>query len=231
MRYHPSSVWHLLHKLGWSCQRPQRQPLQRDDRVIAHWKRYLWPPIKKWRELGATLVFVDESGFSLGSPLKRTWVPRGHTPTVRTSLEHNQRLNLMGTLCVSPDGRKLQWHLRSHWKPWRGEQVIAFLKHLLTVLSGAIVWVWDKHPIHRRRLVRDFLAQHRRIQVYDLPTFAPELNPTEFVWTQLSEYTANSAPHNRMELRDKVLAGIVRARRSQRRLWACIFASDLPWRR
>jgi len=45
--YHPSHVWRLLHGLGWSCQKPEGRPLQRDDAAIAHWKRYRWPWIKK----------------------------------------------------------------------------------------------------------------------------------------------------------------------------------------
>jgi transposase len=47
VRYHPSGVWHLLDRLGWSNQKPQRQPLQRDDEAIAAWKREVWPEIKK----------------------------------------------------------------------------------------------------------------------------------------------------------------------------------------
>ena len=30
--------------------------------------------------------------------------------------------------------------------------------------------VWDKHPIHRRRKVKDWLAHHSRIHVYEFPT-------------------------------------------------------------
>jgi transposase len=47
VRYHPSSVWHILNRMGWSCQQPQRQALQRNDEKLAHWRRYLWPQIKK----------------------------------------------------------------------------------------------------------------------------------------------------------------------------------------
>jgi transposase len=47
VRYQPSGVWHVLRRLGWSCQKPQRVAFQRDDKVIAHWKRYIWPWIKK----------------------------------------------------------------------------------------------------------------------------------------------------------------------------------------
>ena len=108
---------------------------------------------------------------------------------------------------------------------------MAFLKHLLRRIAGSIVLVWDKHPIHRRRKVQDFLAHHSRLHVYEFPTSAPELNPTEFVWTQVTEYTASTAPHNGTELRANVMSGVARTRYSPARLWACIFASDLPWKR
>lgn len=46
-RYHPSGVWHLLRRMGWSCQKPQRLALQRDDEAIVRWRRTTWPRIKK----------------------------------------------------------------------------------------------------------------------------------------------------------------------------------------
>jgi transposase len=54
--YHYCHVWKLLASLGWSCQKPERRALQRDEESIAHWKRYRWPHIKKrrktWRPSG-----------------------------------------------------------------------------------------------------------------------------------------------------------------------------------
>lgn len=47
VRYESSSVWRLLQRLGWSSQKPQRQPLQRDEAAIQHWQRDVWPRIKK----------------------------------------------------------------------------------------------------------------------------------------------------------------------------------------
>lgn len=45
--YHSGHVWHLLRALNFSCQRPSRRALERDEQKIAHWKRYLWPHLKK----------------------------------------------------------------------------------------------------------------------------------------------------------------------------------------
>jgi transposase len=54
--YHPCHVWKLLGSLGWSCQKPERRALQRDEGAIAHWKRYRWLHINKrratWRPSG-----------------------------------------------------------------------------------------------------------------------------------------------------------------------------------
>lgn len=51
VQYHPCHVWKLLRSLGWSCQKPERRALQRDEEQIAHWKRYRWPHIKKRRKV------------------------------------------------------------------------------------------------------------------------------------------------------------------------------------
>ena len=47
VRYHRDHVGRLLHSLGWSCQKPERRALQRNDDAIAEWKQRDWPRIKK----------------------------------------------------------------------------------------------------------------------------------------------------------------------------------------
>ena len=45
--YHRDHVGRLMHKLGWSHQKPESRALQRDEERIAHWKRREWPRVKK----------------------------------------------------------------------------------------------------------------------------------------------------------------------------------------
>jgi len=45
--YHPAQVSRILADLGWSCQKPERRALERNEAAIAHWKRYRWVAIKK----------------------------------------------------------------------------------------------------------------------------------------------------------------------------------------
>ena len=47
VRYHPGHVWRLLGACGFSCQRPERRAVERDDKAIAQWKQTKWPALKK----------------------------------------------------------------------------------------------------------------------------------------------------------------------------------------
>lgn len=175
-------------------------------------------------------MFIDESGFSLVSPLKRSWSPRGQTPTARTSLEHHQRLNLFGALLISPRLRKIRLSVRSFQCNLCSEHTIVFLKQLLRLIPGKIVLVWDNHKIHISPLTEEFIQKYPCLQVYRFPTCAPELNPVEFVWTQISEHNAGFAPQNILELCHRVQTGVARTRASKKRLLACLKSSGLSWK-
>jgi len=45
--FHPDYVPRLLHKLGWSPQKPERRARERNERDIARWRREHWPRLKK----------------------------------------------------------------------------------------------------------------------------------------------------------------------------------------
>ncbi len=119
------------------------------------------------------------------SPLKRTWAPRGQTPTIRTSLDHNERVNLIGALCVTPGKRKIKLHLQSHEESVSGDQVIAFLHLLLRAIRGPIVLVWDNLNVHKAAGLREFAATRDWLTIYYLPPYAPDLNPVEGIWSLL----------------------------------------------
>jgi transposase len=46
---HPGHVWRVLGALGFSCQRPERRAIERDDKAVRLWQRKTWPALKKTR--------------------------------------------------------------------------------------------------------------------------------------------------------------------------------------
>ena len=90
----------LLHRIGWSVQVPARRAAERDEAAIAGWREETWPVVKRTAELGAWLVFEDESGQGLRPPKGRTWGRRGRTPVVRVTGGSNKRISLAALICV-----------------------------------------------------------------------------------------------------------------------------------
>lgn len=132
---------------------------------------------------------------------------------------------------MSPKRRHLGLYFRGYDRNLTGVEVRAFLHALLAHLRGAVVLLWDEGSIHQRRLVQAYLAAHPRVQPESFPTYAPELNPAEHVWTQLDRSLANGAPDDLGDLRGRLHNALRRLRSSQHLLWACIEASELPWKR
>jgi transposase len=50
VRYSNGHIWHLLRALGFSCQRPAKRALQRDEAAIRQWRTKRWPALKKTPE-------------------------------------------------------------------------------------------------------------------------------------------------------------------------------------
>ena len=187
------------------------------------------PSSKKAERLGAHLVFVDESGFLLIPNVKRTWAPRGQTPTVAYCYKHKKN-SVISALAVSPKRRRLALYLQFRRRSFKGPDVKRFVLDLLANIAGRIVLLWDAGRIHRDRQIKAVIAAHPRLHVHEFPGYAPELDPAEFVWCQSDAALANSCPEDLDELMPMLTATRRRLRRSQNLLWACIYASDLPWK-
>ena len=46
-RYHVDHLGRLLHRMGWSPQKPERRARERDEPAIRRWVRTVWPQVKK----------------------------------------------------------------------------------------------------------------------------------------------------------------------------------------
>lgn len=136
---------------------------------------------KKAEEEGRTIVFVDESGFSLLPALVRTFAPRGSSPVIRERWTNDHLAAISG---VTPQGKL---SLQVQEAPFRSPAVVRFRWPLRRHLAGKALVLWDGAPIHRSNVIKDFLAASAAtwLQVERLPAYAPELNPDEGVWHYL----------------------------------------------
>jgi transposase len=175
------------------------------------------------------IVFVDETGFMLGPLVRRTWAPRGKTPVIRVTTPH-ARISAIGAMTIRrvPVRFGLHFHLLPNNLNFRGDSVARFMAHLRQKLRGPITIVWDKILIHSAMPVTRFLAEHPDVEVFELPPYAPELNPVDYVWSYVKYgRLANYCPHDLTELRRTVVTELARVRRSPRLLRRLFFRTGL----
>lgn len=136
---------------------------------------------KKAQEEGRAIVFIDESGFYLLPIVVRTYAPRGCTPILKEYLSYDH-LSTIGA--VTPTGRLF---LKTYAHSITSREVVAFLKQLQRLIPGLLLVIWDGSPTHRSKVIKEYLCSGaaKRIHLERLPGYAPELNPTEWVWSYL----------------------------------------------
>ena len=60
--------------------------------------------------------------------------------------------------------------------------MLTFLKRLLKQMERKVFLIVDGHPVHRGRVVKNFVAEKKdQIQLFYLPAYSPELNPDEML--------------------------------------------------
>lgn len=186
-------------------------------------------PYKKNAEgLGAHIVFVDESGFLLIPPVRKTWSPRGQTPIIRHH-QIRQRISVISGLSVSPKKHRLGLYYGLYEKNIQQTEVCDFLCNLLKHLRGPVIIVWDNARIHKGDLIRKFCKRYKRLYLEPFPPYAPELNPDEGVWAQAKNTLANGRPDTIDDLWFHLVGTMEDIRSSQKNLRACIHNSQLPF--
>ncbi len=109
-------------------------------------------------------------------------------------------------------------------------EVIRFLKHLLHHIPGKLLIVWDGAPIHRSKVIKQFLSDGAaaRIHLERFPGYAPELDPEEGIWRHLKRVELrNLCCQNLKEIRRELRAACQRLRQKPHLIESCLRHSGL----
>ena len=182
---------------------------------------------KNAARLGAHIVFADESGFLLSPSVRKTWAPRGLTPLVRYRYRHD-KISIISAISMSPRRRRIGLYFRLSEENFTQIEVCEFVRHLLRHLRGPVFLLWDNGNIHKGDPIRALLRRVPRLRLEFFPSYAPELNPDEGVWSLAKNTLANGRPDDISELKTHLALTMRRTARSQRSLRWCIRQSALP---
>ncbi|MFJ4649646.1 IS630 family transposase [Nocardia sp. NPDC088792] len=183
---------------------------------------------------GGWLVFEDEAGFSMTPPTTRTWAPRGQTPVVTVRGRSRRRISIAVLVCYRPGHRsRLIYRPRRDsenrnrrksfaWTDYRDLLICAHHQ-----LGAPLVVVWDNLNTHLTPGMRQFAADHDWLTVYQLPAYAPDLNPVEVIWSLLRRSMANTAFTDPDHLIAAIRTGLKRIQHRPHLIDGCLAATGL----
>jgi transposase len=173
------------------------------------------------------LVFLDESGFLLIPNVRRTWAPRGETPIFRHRYQRD-KISAISAVTVSPRRQRLGLYIHFHLDNITQTEVALFLRSLLRHLRGSIVLLWDAGSIPKGREITQVLQHLPRLHCERFPSYAPGLNPDEFVWRRFKGELANRRPDSVAELLRTLCRTTKKVHKRRDLLRSFVTASDLP---
>ena len=180
--YDPSHVSRLLHRLGYSVQRPIERATQRDEAAI---RLLVGAALASAQKKAADEGRGDRLGRPVGvlsaaPPRPDLGAPR-QTPVLRVPLTRDHR-SAIGALTPTS-----ACSCRRKPRPTTAPMSSGSCACSCARCAGKLLVIWDGAPIHRGQPIKDFLARGaaKRIHLEQLPGYAPDLNPVEGIWNYL----------------------------------------------
>ena len=206
-----TSVGRLLHQLGFSCQKPLYRAYQRDSALVEQWKKQVFPQIqKRAKKEGADIYFEDESGVRSDFHAGTTWALKGQTPVVETT---GARFGLNMIAAISPGG---DLHFMIVKGSVNADKICEFLKRLMHDNDRKVFLIWDGHPTHKAKKVKQCIESFEgRLVIFVLPSYSPDLNPTEQLWNHTK---SNGVGRQSISGPDKLKKAVISKLRSLQKL-------------
>ena len=143
-----------------------------------------------------------------------------------------QKMSLAAALVYRWDGRRARLFLQMKPDSYTTDTLRGFLQELRRELGGQrVILVWDGLPAHRSRDMQAYLRGQRRwLREERLPGYAPELNPAEGLWQNLTgQELANFCGQDLAAAARQCRHGVGRVRRHPALLFSFLQHTGLLW--
>lgn len=190
-----------LKRWGFTPQKPLRRAYERDPAAVQRWKEQEYPAIvKQAKAENAEIHWGDQLGARSDHQAGRSYGRRGRTPVI-PGTGQRFRANLMSSITNRGHLCFLVFEGSFH-----AAVFIRFCRRLLRQRRRRVFLIVDGHPVHRSAAVRDWLhANRRRIRMFFLPGYSPELNPDEYL---NNDVKTNAVGRQRPATRPELIANL-----------------------
>ncbi|MBD2055329.1 IS630 family transposase [Oculatella sp. FACHB-28] len=171
------TVGEYLKRWGYTPQKPLKRAYEQNPQVVKAWLETDYPAIEQRAATeAAEIAWGDESGLRSDAQVGRGYAPQGRTPEIGLN---TQRVRVNYIASISNQG-KVRFML--YTQKLTAQVFILFLERLIAKRERKLIWIVDRHPVHRSDAVRHWLQQHQdKIEMHFLPSYSPQLNPVEYL--------------------------------------------------
>jgi transposase len=177
VRYTPSGMTALLHRLGYVYKKPKRQPgkhppVETQEAFVAKYNA-----LKEHKADGDVILFMDAMHPQHNPVLGNGWIKRGKTHPIQSNTGR-QRLNINGAINIAT----LQLAYRFD-DTIDAVSTMALFDQLQAANPAAprIIVICDNARYYKSKAVAEYL-KGSRIQLEPLPPYSPNLNLIERFW-------------------------------------------------
>ena len=165
-----------LARWGYTPQKATRRAYERDDAAVKRWLEDEYPKIRsRAKREKAEICWGDETGVRSDESRHRGYAPRGHTPIIKIPA---RRKSLSLIAAVTNQGKVRFMIYAGGITPAR---LILFMRRLTKDTRRKVFLILDNLNVHKAKPVREWLeANAKKIEVFYLPPYTPELNPSEY---------------------------------------------------
>lgn len=167
------------------------------------------------------------------APLVRSSLaPASHTPVMKTRAKHRQKVSVVAALFRSPRTARSRLIHETFVDRYVDDFLYAeFLREILRRSRKPLILVQDNAPLHRGQWTQEVTEDfYQRLDVFQFPAYAPELNPVEQLWTWAKDkQLVNFVPDDLDQLAVATEHVVQMAERDPYRRRAFFDAAELPW--
>lgn len=195
------TVGEYLKRWGYTPQKPLKRAYEQNPQRVKAWLDIEYPAIKQQaKQENAEIAWGDESGLRSDAQVGRGYALIGHTPEIQLN---TQRVSVNYLASVSNQG-KVRFML--YTQKLTAQVFITFLERLIAKRTRKLMWIVDRHPVHRSNAVHQWLQEHRdKIELHLLPPYSPQLNPAEYLNCDVKQGVHSKPPtRNLAQLKERL---------------------------
>lgn len=196
-----TTMGEYLRSWGFTPQKPKKRAYEQCPKKVQKWLDEEYPTIKADAKAeGAEIHWADETGVKNRCNHGRCYALKGKTP-VKESMSKRFSTNMISA--VTNQG-KVQFMLYSD--TMNSDKFIEFLEQLIKSSDKKIYVILDNLRVHHSRPVKEWAEKNKKkIALFFLPSYSPELNPDEYLNCDLKQgMSMKKSPKTKEKLQSNV---------------------------